>query len=29
MAEFDGGRVWWVVAYLDAPVPGLPAWEKK
>jgi hypothetical protein len=28
MAEYRGGRQWWVVGYLDAPVAGLTEWDK-
>jgi len=31
MAEFDGGKVWWVVAKLEgedlSPFSGLPSWQ--
>lgn len=27
MAEFQQGRLWFVVGYLDEPVEGLPVWK--
>lgn len=27
MAEFRGGREWWVVGLLSNPVEGLPVWD--
>lgn len=27
MAEYDGGKKWWVVGYLAEPVDGLPEWR--
>jgi len=29
MAEFDGGKVWWVVGFLSEVPDGLPVWEPK
>jgi hypothetical protein len=28
MAEYDDGDYFWVVAYADAPIPGLPEWKE-
>lgn len=28
IAEFNGGREWWVVGYLRDPVPFLPEWDR-
>jgi len=29
MAEFEEGRRWYVVCFLNQPLPGLPTWQPR